>query len=292
MKKRFAFLVIFLFALFTLHAMSQTKGFTLKATGGYGTMTTGDYNTMGNSMFQFLNDMGDLYAGTPTGEFKKLNLGFEFEAEVILNLSAGFGLGVGVGYIMRSNESTMGLTIPLQGSLSMSISPDVTAIPISLSAYYFAPRMVSLKPYAYAGLGYYIGRIEAVTRTDIVPLTPPAAWTKTDAKIKDQGFGFHVGGGLEFKLVPKVSLFIEGKARYCKLTSWEGDESYIDSDGLTDETSGKLWYYEGQSPETGGWYSQIGLQEDQPTGTGIRNVREFKADFSGIVFRVGIIIRL
>lgn len=289
MKKRFAFLAIFLFGLFTLPGMSQTKGFTLKATGGYGTMTTGDYNTLGNSTFKFINDLADLYAGTASGEFKKLNLGFEFEGEVILNLPGGFGLGAGVGYLMRSSESTIGITVPLAGSMSLSISPDVTAIPISLSAYYFAPGVASLKPYAYGGIGYYIGKIEAVTRIDV---RPPAAWSETDAKIKDQGFGFHVGGGLEFKLVPKVSLFIEGKARYCKLTSWKGDESYIDSDGFTDETSGKLWYYEAQDSDTGGWYSQISLQEDQPTGTGIRNVREFKADLSGIVFRAGIIIRL
>jgi opacity protein-like surface antigen len=288
MKKRFVVFVIFLFSLPTLPAISQAKGFALKATGGYGTMTTGDYNTLGNSTFQLIKDMADFYAGTSSGEFKKLNLGFEFEGEVILNLFGGFGLGVGVGYIMRSNESKMGVTFPLAGSISLSISPDITAIPITLSAYYFAPGVGSLKPYAYGGLGYYIGKIKVVTRVDTEPLTSPASWTETDDRVKDQGFGFHVGAGLEFKLVPKVSLFIEGKARYCKLTSWEGDQSYRNSDVLIDQTSGKLWYYE--ISETGRWYSQIILQEQRPTGTYIRNVREFKADLSGIVFRVGVII--
>ena len=276
-----------LFTFFASAGISQAAGFSLKITGGYGTMATGDYNTFGQDWERFISVAADLSGATASGEFKKLNFGLEYEGEFILNLLGGFGIGIGVGYIQRSNQSELGLTEPLAGSLTIIISPYFTATPINVSAYYFSPGVVPLKLFVYGGGGYYIARIKTTFRLEA---EPPAVWAETEGELKDQGFGFHVGGGLEFKFIPKVSFFVEGRYRYCKLKNWEGDETYRDSDGITDEYSGALWYFEEQGPG-GEWYSSIELAENQPDDPAYRNVRPFEADLSGFVLRMGVRIK-
>jgi len=274
MKRKLSILTTIIFVLFALTGMSQAKDFSLKLTGGYGTMTVGDYNSFGEKQ----------------GEFKSLKWGVEGEGEIIFKLPAGLGIGIGVGYIQRSNESDLGVTIPLLGEFNLNLQPDLTAIPINLSAYYFTPGVVPLKLFAYGGVGYYFGKINHIFRVD---MSPPAYWEQTEGDIKGQGFGFHGGAGLEFNFIPKVSFFVEGRARYCKLTSWEGDETSRDSDGATDSQSGTLWYFEALDTNfgTGQWFSALTLSDTQPAGAEVRNVRKYEADLSGFILRVGIRIK-
>lgn len=287
MKRIWTVLTAILFTFFASGGISQAVGFSLKITGGYGTMATGDYNTFGQDWERLINLTADSSGATASGEFKKLNFGLEYEAEFILNLFGGFGIGVGVGYIQRSNESELGLTDPLAGSLTITISPYFTATPINVSAYYFSPGVVPLKLFVYGGGGYYLARLKTTFR---IEAEPPDIWGENEFELKDRGFGFHVGGGLEFKFIPKVSFFVEGRYRYCKLESWEGDETARNSDGFTEQDSGKLWYYEYQ--DFGGeWFSSIGISESQPDNPTIRNVRPFQADLSGFVLRVGVRIK-
>lgn len=278
-----------LFTVFTLTGMSQAKDFSFKLTGGYGTATVGDYNSFGESFDALFDNLAAL-GPTKQGEFEKLRWGFEYEGEIIFKLPAGLGIGVGVGYIQRSNESTMGVSDPILGSISIITAPDFTAIPVSLNAYYFTPGAVPLKFYVYGGIGYYFGKIKNNFR---IEMSPPDFWDQTEGELKDQGIGFHGGAGLEFDLVPKISLFVEGRARYGKLTSWEGDETSQDSLGGTGSESGTLWYFEALDTTfgTGEWYSSLTLSETQPTGVDIRNVRKFEVDLSGFSARVGIRIK-
>lgn len=116
-------------------------------------------------------------------------------------------------------------------------------------------------------------------------------WEKSESELKDKGLGFHAGAGLEFNIAPKIAIFIEGKGRYCKLKSWEGDVTWTDSDGWTDSESGTMWYYEAQDSDTNKWYSMFALQEDKPSGYDIRNIREFAVNLTGISLRTGIRIK-
>lgn len=289
MKRKLAVLSILLFTIFMTTGMSQAQGFRLKLTGGYGTMTTGDYNTFGAGLDRLLTVLEGLGA-TTEGEFNKINLGFEYEAEFIATLPAGFGLGVGVGYIHRSNMTDLSATIPLMGSASASIEPKITAIPVNLSAYYFTPGVVPLKLFAYGGIGYYFGKLSTSIREES---TPPAFWSQQDIVLKDQVFGLHAGVGLEYNVAPRIALFIEGRARQCKLKGLEGDGNYVDSDGTTVTDTGSLWYLEELDTNygSGEWFPGITLSRNSPTGAGIRNVRKFEVNLSGVSVRTGIRIR-
>jgi len=289
MKRKLAVSSMLLFAIFTLTGMSQAQGFRLKLSGGYGTMTTGDYNSYGAGLDDVLSTLEALGA-TTEGEFNKINLGFEYEAEFILSLPAGFGVGVGVGYIQRSKMTELSATLPLFGSASASIEPKITAIPINLSAYYFTPGIASLKFFVYGGIGYYYGKLTTDIREES---TPPAFWSEQEAMLKDQSFGLHGGVGLEFKVAPRIALFLEGRARYCKLKSWNGDGTYEDSDGNTVTDVGSLWYFEelDQNYGSGEWFPTITVATGPPSGPDIRNVRKFEVNLSGVSLRTGIRIK-
>jgi len=289
MKRKLAVLSMLLFAIFTLTGMSQAQGFRLKLSGGYGTMTTGDYNSYGAGLDDVLSTLEALGA-TTEGEFNKINLGFEYEAEFILSLPAGFGVGVGVGYIQRSKMTELSATLPLSGSASASLEPKITAVPINVSAYYFTPGIAPLKFFVYGGIGYYYGKMTIDIREESAP---PAFWSEQEATLKDQGFGLHGGVGLEFKVAPKIALFLEGRARSCKLNSWKGDSTYEDSDGFTDTDEGSMWYFEllDQNYGSGEWFPGITISTGTPSGPDIRNVRKFEVNLSGISLRTGIRIK-
>ncbi len=289
MKRKLAFLSMLLFAIFALTGMSQAQGFRLKLSGGYGTMTTGDYNSYGAGLDDLVSTLEALGA-TAEGEFDKINLGFEYEVEFILSLPAGFGVGVGVGYIQRSKLTELSVTLPLSGSASASLEPKITAIPINLSAYYFTPGIAPLKFFVYGGIGYYYGRLAMDIREES---TPPAIWSEQDGLLKDQSFGLHGGVGLEFKVAPRIALFLEGRARYCKLNSWRGDFTYVDSDGFRDTDEGSMWYFEllDQNYGSGEWFPGITISTTTPSDPDLRNVRNFEVDLSGLSLRTGIRIK-
>jgi len=274
-------------------AQDFIKGFSLKFTGGYGTMAIGDYNAFGKDFEQYLDDIKPLieswngFQVSRTGEFKKINMGAEFEGEIIMGLSGTFGIGFGVGYISRSSVSKMGLSIDDLASFSYSIEPIISVTPINLNLYLFPPIAPAMNIYLYGGFGYYMGKFTVTSKT-----VTDGYWEKSESELKDKSLGFHAGAGLEFNIAPKVAIFIEGKGRYCKLKTWEGDSTLTDSDGWTGSESGTMWYYEEQDHDTDKWYSTIALQENKPSEyDDIRNIREFEANLSGISLRIGIKIK-
>jgi len=289
MKRKLAVSSMLLFAIFTFTGMSHAQKFRLKLSGGYGTMTTGDYNTFGAGLDDLLSTLEALGA-TTEGEFNKINPGFEYEAEFILSLPAGFGVGVGFGYIQRSEMTELSASIPLVGSASASIDPKIKAIPINISAYYFTPGVAPLKLFVYGGIGYYFGTLTTDIRESS---TPPPFWSDQEGKLKDQSFGLHGGMGLEFEVAPRIALFIEGRARYCKLKSWNGDATYEDSDGFTGAEAGLMWYFEelDQNYGSGEWFPGITIATGPPTSPDIRNARKFEVNLSGVSLRTGIRIK-
>lgn len=303
MKRKLIALSTMIFAFFFLtsigigQAQDFIKGFSLKITGGYGTMAVGDYNTVGKDVEQYLDDLISefiwIFPPSRTGEFKKINMGLDFEGELIMDLGGTFGIGIGVGYIRRSRESELGLSLAGAFSMSYFMDPTVAVIPIETSLYFFPPIASSLDIYLYGGVGYYMGKITSTFRRDYEEVGFSPYWEKSESEFKDKGLGFHGGIGLEFKLVPKVGFFIEGRARYCKLKSWEGDSTFTDSDGSTYSESGTLWYYEAQYVDTGKYYSKFILLEEgnSPGGIGVRNVREFEFNLAGVSLRTGIRIK-
>ena len=138
MKRKLALLTTAICFLFSLVGIGQAQGINIKLFGGYGTMTTGDYNSFGESFEKYTDNVA-LAGLTKEGEFKKLNWGLEYGGEIIVKLVGGLGVGFGAGYIQRSNESEISLADPLAGSMTFNSAPDFTAVPVTVSLYYYLP---------------------------------------------------------------------------------------------------------------------------------------------------------
>jgi hypothetical protein len=302
MKKKLIVLSTIVFAFFFFtgigigQAQDSTERFSFKFTGGYGTAAFKNINTLFEDLNTSMDSIAQLTGGTRTGELGKLNKwGFDLGGEFIVNLAGGFGVGIGAGYIeQRSMDSEIGVSEPIWfGEFSISIATEFSAIPASLSLYYLLPLTPIGNIYVNGGIDYYFGKLAANVRVeeDLV-LYPPPSWDESELEVKDQGFGFHGGAGVEFKVGSNIGLFVEGRGKYCKLKSWKGKESVTDSVGASDELTGTLWYVEVEALSGSGIYQPIYILSDvEPSVPGIRNVRKFETDLSGVSFRAGIRIK-
>jgi len=296
MKRKLIALSAMIFGFFFLtgigigQAQDSTKGFSLKITGGYGTMAVGDFNTVVEDLDSLYTYTVSLMGYTKDGALKKLNYGIELEGEIIMKLPGNFGLGIGTGYYLRSKNSEFSIEDVAFGEVNVSIQPEFTAIPITLTFYYFLPSKSLVNLYLNGGVGYYFGKSIFTLRQDLEFVGFPPEWIEGRLEAKDQGFGFHGGVGLEFNVISKVAFFIEGNGIYCKLKSWEGDAITEDSFGFSDEDSGTVWYYE-DDMGLDRLYAQFIISEDKPDWGGISNVRKLEWNLSGLSLRVGIRIK-
>ena len=110
----------------------------------------------------------------------------------------------------------MSISHPIFGDISTSLKPDFTVTPVTLSLYFSPPAIAPMNFYVFGGVGYYLGKAKTIYRKYYELTGFVSFWAMITADIKDRGIGFHGGVGLEFKLIPKIALFIEGKARCCK----------------------------------------------------------------------------
>jgi len=159
----------------------------------------------------------------------------------------------------------------------------VSAITVKLGVYYFLPLFSQARFFLNGGLDYYFAKWYEAYRNEW-----SGGWFSTDQKAKANGIGFHGGVGFELNLVSNIALVLEGQARYAKIGGFKGDkENKAFIPGWGSSAKGKLYYFE-WFPWTYKWYPTIDISEEEPSGDGIRNVREAKVDFSGFTFRAGI----
>jgi opacity protein-like surface antigen len=257
--------------------------FGLKFYGGMNYMFASDINDHLQGTTDYWNDRG----ADVGGEFKPLNWGFDVGGEIIIHFGPQFGIGLGGGYIQTDSKSTVNNTWPIY-SYQDTASPEVSAIPITLSGYFGFPLGRKISFIANLGLGYYLGTFKWNYSWDSEFDVFEENWEG-----KSNALGFHGGLGLEFNFSSKIALVIEGFGRYAKLKSLKGDytleETYFGFHGEESINDATLWYYEWQSSLTGNNYPSIDFDDEKPEETlYIKNVREGEVDLTGFSIRIGI----
>ncbi len=295
MKKLLIVLLVLILVFFFLAGVSEAKGLikglSFKLSGGYSTAKVGDINAYAQELDSYFKETADDLDLTKQGKFANLVAGLHFEGEIIVNLFGNLGIGIGTGYVQWNNESELALIQDEANLYEGYFKPGITAIPVYLSAYYFYSVTSSMKLYFKAGVGYYFGKSSVIYRiTQDDPLTG-LYWENTESEIKGQDLGYHAGFGYEFDIGSNFVFFIEGKARYCKLKNWKGDVTYTDSNGVTNQDSGTMWYYEEFDPVTRSSRVRIVVSGERPDDPAFTTVRGFEADFSGVSFFAGLKIR-
>ncbi len=288
MKKNFHLFFAVIAATIFFSGMGQAQKFSLLVSDGYGTVKVGDYNSLLTGAERILSLLAQEYSLTKAGSFKKINMRYEFDGEFLVQVKKHFSIGFGAGYTQRDTNQGVDLTGAGQ-YITYTLNSRFVFFPIKVSGHFFYSIFPTLNVYINGGVGYYFGRA-TYTHTYEQGLMSPAIGSSHDGEIKSGDIGFHSGVGLKFKVIPRVSLFIEGRALLCRLRPWKGNELYTELSGFSENRSGKAWYYE--LPVNGvGYLPEIATGEF-PVPVSAKNVREFSFDLTGSSIRLGIIVHL
>jgi len=261
-------------------------GFGLKFYGGRSYVLASDINDELQATTDYWNDRGV----EVDGEFDPLNTGMEFGGEFIVYFTPHLGIGLGAGYIQVKSESTVN-NIWFGYSYQDTANPEVTAIPLTLSAHFGLPLGKGINFIAHAGLGYYLGTFSWNYSYDSEFDDFNENWEG-----KSNALGLHGGLGLEFNFSSKIALVVEGFGRYAKLNGLVGDytleESFFGYQGQASIEDATLWYYEWRSSLTEKYYPTIEFDKEMPEEASfIQNIREGEVDLTGFSIRMGIKIR-
>ncbi len=288
MKKNLILLFLTILFIFSIQSSIQAKApFSFRLSGGFGMISGGDFNAFIDSQNALFEDTASLLGLTKEGKFKKINWGPDLEAELIFHLNDNLAIGLGAGYILRKKDSKTTLKYESIYYNLTEFQPEISVIPIKLSALYFRRIFSKTKLFVRGGIGLYLGKMDYSMDMDETILGFNYI-VKTTGKVTANSIGIHGGMGLEYDLKKNISIFFEGKARYAKLKNWKGEEIFSGLEGGSITRSGTLWYYKSFDQDFGKYYSNLRLSEEKPTGSNLQNTREFDNNLSGISFGGGI----
>jgi hypothetical protein len=250
----------------------------LKFTGGGTYLMGGDYNKSMDGWYDYEQTvLGP--AETFVDNLHKLGLGFQFGGEVIYELSPSLAAGLEVGYLSASVESSFSRT---WHNYKMTLTPTLSAIPVTLNIHYFLPLGPELRLHATAGAGACLANLNF--KYDIQDIYTPygGAW-KPDMKI---AFAARAGVGLEFMISPRIALTFDILGRLAEVQGFVGEYSGL-MDGVPYGGTCRAYCY-----DLLGSYPVIVLYENPPSGPSYPNVHEVKFSYSGLSALFGVRINL
>ncbi len=201
--------------LFPGSAYGSNISFSLKLYGGLNYISGGDLN-------EGLKGVNDYYAKffwyfgltKSGGDYNPVHLGLDYGGDFIIQITPTVGIGLGAGHLRGTSESSITFT-PVAAAEKTTAT--VSAVPLRLGMYFSLPAGAIVNVNFHAGLGYYLAKVSFDFRS-----SAPGSWEQSSARADANGLGFHRGLGLEFRLSPVISLFLEGLGRYASISGFEG----------------------------------------------------------------------
>ncbi len=266
---------------------AEGSAVSIKLWGGMNYLLAKDVNDGNQGQNEYNKMFAEYFGWSASGETSPLRLGYDFGGDLIVNLTSQIGIGFGAGYIQGTKASEYIFT---KGSdkITMSSEPNIRAIPLRAGLFLNLPFGERARLTLSGGAGYYISRYNYEWKYEGT-ISGSAVFNKLTQEATASGIGFHGGLGLEFDLASNLAFFIEGQARYAKISGFEGSAREDFEDGF-EEQEGKLYYYELKfDPDY--FFKQVFVRETEPSGSEVINVREAAVDFSGFCAVAGIRIR-
>ena len=273
MKKRVIGLSLCVF----LAASAHGGKLSLKFNGGGTYLMGGDFNKACDGTRDYIKSILG-----PTENFvdnlKKLGLGFQFGGEVLYELSPSLAAGVEIGYLSASVQS--GFERPAI-SYKQTLTPTLSAVPITLNMHYFIRLGAKMKLNVMAGAGAFISNLNYEYAIESISYPYSGTW-KPETKIV---FGAKAGVGLECGLSDNIALTFDIGARFAEIKGFKGPWSgtYV---GMERSGTGTLYYY-----EYDGQYPLVGIYEILSSEGHYQNVREGKFSLSGLSALIGIRVK-
>ncbi|MCX6574422.1 MAG: outer membrane beta-barrel protein [Candidatus Aminicenantes bacterium] len=268
---------------------AKASKLSVKLYGGYSHVLAGDVNDGSDYYFEILEYYQAEGTGTVTGSYKPVHGGYSFGGDIIYQLSPKLGLGLGVGYMRNSSSSVGTFTDGETESVTLTVVPTLTAMPIRLGLFFTTPLANKLNLTADAGAAYYAGlKLESTQGLEFSP-TEWMEMTVQGSQRSGIDIGFHGSLGVEYMLSPKLGFFFEAVGRYAKFKNFELVTGTTDgSGGGPDTTEGKLYIFSDTAGTT-----EISGFTIVATGDPVDpSYLEPKIDLSGFSLQIGIRIRL
>jgi len=183
----------------------------VRVNAGLTHISYGDFN-------EFVDDVNYELEGYGI-EMENLNWVPEIQGEVLYSPMPFFTVGLGAGMIFGSSD--LSTTI---GGFNLDFEHSIKAYPITVTGY-FKPSipLFPIKPYIYGGAGIYYSKMDFGTNLgDVFESLDPEAVYFEQADMSATGFGLHGGAGLEFSIVPLLSLQVGIQARWADVSGFEG----------------------------------------------------------------------
>ncbi len=298
LKKAITIFGLSAFSLFFLCSTARGAGikFGFKFTGGINYQLLGDGDALlrgrAAQIDDYIASAGSSYTLDQSMIPLIAHFGYEFDADAILYLTPQFGISLGTGYVRGGTLFGSGNWAVSSSSTKEAEVNDLaaSAVPIKIGIYYtfssaFASQGKS-SSYVFAGIGIYSANYSRSTN-----YTYQTYYDNYSETCTASGIGFYAGWGGESWINPNFAFIYEISGRYASIGGFSGTWQESDN-GTTSSGSGKLYYAEWLDSGTGNWYPWTWMTADVPSGSGYRNVREAKIDFSGISFRFGIKINI
>jgi hypothetical protein len=258
-------------------------GISLRLGAGFFFFQSGDIERGVSGMFDETADV--ISSLGPTVEEigkKSMRSGYDISGDIIYNLNSRIGVGIRFNYTHASQDSFLRFNFQDPSSpYTMWNMPRITSICISPQFYYAYPLSRILTLVANGGPALYLVDYEFGRKFVI-----PSIEEDIHQKVKANSLGFQGGIGLEFRLNPRVDLFMEAQGRYGKISNFEGNESTYKSwhsQIWTSNEDGFLYYEEGEQ------YPRLVVLSEESAGVG--DVRKAVLNFSGVSLAAGFRIK-
>jgi opacity protein-like surface antigen len=306
--------------------------------GGLSNIDGGDLNATIIGMKEQWEDLSGYFTGADFNiDLEEFGWIKNFKGELLFNLSSYMSIAFGAEYLSKNNTGSIsfddeasntyyanGYYVDYSADISVSMESEykLTAIPLTLSLYFFIPMGNAADFFITGGAGYYIGKIEVIRTLQedenyqedyydtadgsyLYRYLDEYSSTGTETEeAKCNTIGYHAGAGFSINLSPNLSFVFEGGYRYVNFKKWKVDYTYDESwhekygwsdlgyeeyDGTYSDSfeDGKLWFYEDKTDL--GTYDNITSSEEEPEESAyIKNVRLAEINLNGFSVRAGI----
>ncbi len=281
------FRVLILFLLITLLFIPQAYALEigLKFSGGRSFLKHQNINRILNDWAVWKKEDTDArsswtYIG---GSVSELHSGLDFAAEILVEITKRITVGIGAGYIYSELiKDKTELTIERIVGTFIDVKPImVSALPFTISGYYFFPLSSSARLYVMGGAGPVWGKyIEREGRR----LTTKDNFTyQAFQKADGRGSVVLAGLGFEYEFEPGMRIFFEGLGRMCQISNFEGENNL--------EETGTLYYFEEHFQNLEIWQAKNQIRAAAPSGDNYRSVQKATVDLSGLSIKLGLVIK-
>jgi len=217
------------------------------------------------------------------GNVSELRSGFDFAAEILVAVTSRITVGIGAGYIYSELiEDKTALTIERVVGTFLDVKPiKISALPFTISGFYFFPLSSSLRLYVMGGAGTIWGKY--IEREGRRLTTKDNFNYQSFQRTSGRGSIVLAGFGFEYAFEPGMRIFFEGFGRMCQISDFQGENNQ--------EETGTLYYFEEYIQDFEIWQAKNQIKAAAPSGENYRSVQKATVDLSGLSIRIGLVIK-